>query len=214
MKRMVNMPKYQKSKRKTKRSAKSTEIRQRYMKERKRIQNILSRLNKEGYVSNRDILPPIPKKVTEGSIRRLQKITPSKVRQKSVYLNRETGEIIDSGDINRIKEEQDNRLRELEYDYIINNFMEEIRAINNILAEELIGKWLESFLSTSGKEFVAQTLENTAKQGIRLQVEEYDSLTTVKQKSISFIKETLELSEEYSEKAISDIIESLDMEIW
>lgn len=204
------MPKYQKSKRKTKKS----EIRQSYMKERKRIQNILSRLKKEGYVPTRDILPPIPKKVTEGSIRRLQKITPSKVRQNSVYLNRETGEIIDSSNISRIKEEQDNRLRNMEYDYIINNFMEEVRAINNLLAEELIMSWLDSFMSTSGKEFVAQSLENAAQKGIRLQVEEYDSLTTVKQQVISFIKETLELSEEYSDQAISDIIDVLEMEIW
>lgn len=53
-----------------------------YRKERKRIQSYMSKLRKKGYEVYYK-LPSIPKKVTEGSVRRLKKITAKTLKSKS-----------------------------------------------------------------------------------------------------------------------------------
>ena len=54
---------------------KLTPIQQQYRKERRRIQNAMNRLEKQGYVLPEDLLPSMPKKITQASINRLKKIT-------------------------------------------------------------------------------------------------------------------------------------------
>lgn len=57
----------------------------RYMKERRRIQSQVSRMKKAGYRFNEPVLPPIPKTITEGSIRRLKKLDKDTIYAKAVY---------------------------------------------------------------------------------------------------------------------------------
>lgn len=73
---------------------KLTPIQQQYRKERRRIQNAMNRLDKQGYVLPEDLLPSIPKKVTQASINRLKKITSESIYKKSKKLDFETGEAI------------------------------------------------------------------------------------------------------------------------
>ena len=60
--------------------------------------NALSRYNKllnKGYAFEKNPIPPIPKKITEASIRRLNKLTSKELREKSSYgVDIETGEIL------------------------------------------------------------------------------------------------------------------------
>lgn len=49
-------------------------IKEEYKKERKRILDYLSRARREGYQTQDVVVPPIPKKITAGSVRRLKKI--------------------------------------------------------------------------------------------------------------------------------------------
>lgn len=72
---------------------KITETRKEYNKQRKRIQNFLSRARKQGYIFEENVLPEIPKRVTKVSVRRLAKLTPQELYKKAVYVSRETGEI-------------------------------------------------------------------------------------------------------------------------
>lgn len=72
---------------------KLTPIQRKYRKERRRIQNAINRLEKQGYVLPDDLLPSVPKKVTQASINRLKKITTEAIYKKSVRLDIETGEI-------------------------------------------------------------------------------------------------------------------------
>ena len=65
-----------------------------YIKQRKRIQSAMSRLRKQGFEIPLNILPDIPKKITKSSISRLQKIKPETIRKKSVFINRQTGEVL------------------------------------------------------------------------------------------------------------------------
>lgn len=67
---------------------------QEYMKERKRIQQAISRGKKSGYIIPENLLPDIPKRITKASINRLKKITPKTIRSKSELIDFTTGEII------------------------------------------------------------------------------------------------------------------------
>lgn len=70
-----------------------SELKNEYMKERRRIQSQLRRLTKAGY----DVeykLPAIPKRITPGSVRRLEKVTAAKVRATAFAPDLETGEKI------------------------------------------------------------------------------------------------------------------------
>lgn len=72
---------------------KITETRKEYNKQRKRIQNFLSRARKKGFIFEENVLPQIPKRVTKASVLRLAKLTPQELYKKAVYVSSETGEI-------------------------------------------------------------------------------------------------------------------------
>lgn len=67
---------------------------QEYMKERKRIQQAISREKKSGYIPPENLLPDIPKRITKASINRLKKIIPKTIRSRSELVDFTTGEII------------------------------------------------------------------------------------------------------------------------
>ena len=64
----------------------SEQIKREYKKQRSRIQRFLSSARKRGYLFEDNVLPSIPKKITEGSIRRLKKLTPKTLYEKANYL--------------------------------------------------------------------------------------------------------------------------------
>lgn len=59
-------------------------LKQQYMAQRRRIQRFLSSAKKRGYSFDYN-LPSIPKKITEGSIRKLKEVTPKKLYEKSTF---------------------------------------------------------------------------------------------------------------------------------
>lgn len=73
-----------------------TDIEAQYFRERTRIQRFLRSAKKRGYIFPDSILPNIPKKITEGSVRRLKSYTPKYLYSKSVGFFH-NGTIIDSG---------------------------------------------------------------------------------------------------------------------
>lgn len=72
---------------------KISKVRSEYNKERRRIQNFLKRAEKRGYIDTEDILPPVPKTVTQASVRRLKKLTANELYKKIKFVDRETGAI-------------------------------------------------------------------------------------------------------------------------
>lgn len=78
---------------------KSKDLLAQYRKERKRVTNAVARLKKQasesGFVLDEINIPNIPKKITEGSIRRLKnQFSTQKIRSKAEMYSPETGEII------------------------------------------------------------------------------------------------------------------------
>lgn len=96
-----------KPKKKSRKSAQQLDIEARYAKERNRISNYISRLKKENIYTIYDILPKKPQKITEGSIRVLQKITPKKILELSQYIEPETGTVISSALERRYEKKQE-----------------------------------------------------------------------------------------------------------
>ena len=78
-----------------KRKSKLTPTQQEYRRERKRIQQQINRMTKRGY-DVPELLPKIPKKITEASVRRLKKLTTEKLYKESRFIDIETGEILTS----------------------------------------------------------------------------------------------------------------------
>ena len=70
---------------KNRQSAKQQAINKAYAKERNRIKSFLRRASKRGYQFPEDIIPAIPKRKTEASIRRLKKLTKDVLYEKAIY---------------------------------------------------------------------------------------------------------------------------------
>lgn len=96
-----------KSKVKTRKSEKQQKIEAQYYKEQRRIKDYLRKLARENIFSNYEILPEEPKRITEGSVRKLKAITAQKILEKSVYINPETGEIISTALERRYEKKQE-----------------------------------------------------------------------------------------------------------
>ena len=69
---------------------------QAYRKERKRIQAFIRRAEKRGYIFEQNVLPATPKKITQASVRRLQKLTAKALYEKALWADPETGEALPS----------------------------------------------------------------------------------------------------------------------
>ena len=81
-----------------KRKPKLTDVKQAYRRERQRIQRQINRMTKRGY-DVPELLPKIPKKITEASVRRLKKLTTEKLYKESRFIDFETGETVFTMDI-------------------------------------------------------------------------------------------------------------------
>lgn len=170
---------------------KLTPIQQQYRKERRRIQNAMNRLEKQGYVLPEDLLPSIPKKVTQASINRLKKITSESIYKKSKKLDFETGEITpgivarDKARSQRAKEAARRRAFKQVYvspqvyteppqyttfpsgaDIIINNFRSDVIGRFPESAGPILNRWLDGLLAQQDKEDVANMLETAAANGV------------------------------------------------
>lgn len=77
-----------------------------YQKNRKRVQSYIREFRKIGYDVDENILPSIPKKITQASVRRLQKITKKAFREKlTEFIDYETGEILEGKEARKREKE-------------------------------------------------------------------------------------------------------------
>lgn len=72
-----------------------SDVQQAYRRERQRIQRQINRMTNRGY-DVPQLLPKIPKLITQASVRRLKKITTEKLYKESRFVDIETGEILTS----------------------------------------------------------------------------------------------------------------------
>lgn len=75
-------------------TTKKTQLLKEYNKERNRIKRFIRNAEKRGYVFEPNIIPPRPKTITSGSIRRLSKIRPAELYSKAYAISAVTGQPI------------------------------------------------------------------------------------------------------------------------
>lgn len=162
-------------------------LKKEYMKQRKRIQSYLSRYRKIGLEFD-NVLPKIPKKITEGSIRRLQKITPQKIQEKAIFIDTENGEVIEGKGAKKYAKEFNTQHQEYypsEPEIVLDNFADimsyfepmSFYAISNFKgmvarfpnsAEPIITPWINNLISEYGFDNVAQMLQDAMADGLML----------------------------------------------
>lgn len=76
------------------RTTKKSQLLKEYNKERNRIKRFIRNAEKRGYVFEPNLIPPKPKTITSGSIRRLSKIRPAQLYNKAYAISAVTGQPI------------------------------------------------------------------------------------------------------------------------
>lgn len=70
-------------------------IEQEYNKQLKRVQSFIRRAEEKGFVFSENVIPSRPKRITQGSVRKLEKLSANKLYQKAGYVSEATyGEVI------------------------------------------------------------------------------------------------------------------------
>lgn len=113
-----------------------------YTKERRRIQRQINRLSKRGYDVPENLLPPRPKRITEASVRRLQKITTLKIYERSRFIDFESGEIL-SGTEGRKLERQAAARRSAETHRIRRESQRKVRPPETLQAQLPIVEYVQ-----------------------------------------------------------------------
>lgn len=75
-------------------TTKKSQLLKEYNKERNRIKRFIRNAEKRGYVFGPNLIPPKPKTITSGSIRRLSKIRPTQLYNKAYAISAVTGQPI------------------------------------------------------------------------------------------------------------------------
>lgn len=75
-------------------TTKKSQLLKEYNKERNRIKRFIRNAEKRGYVFEPNLLPPKPKTITSGSVRRLNKIRPAQLYNKAYAISAVTGQPI------------------------------------------------------------------------------------------------------------------------
>lgn len=75
-------------------TTKKSQLLKEYNKERNRIKRFIRNAEKRGYVFEPNLIPPRPKTITRGSIRRLSKIRPAQLYKKAYAISAVTGQPI------------------------------------------------------------------------------------------------------------------------
>lgn len=174
-----------------KRKSKLTPTQQEYRKERQRIQRQINRMTKRGY-DVPELLPKIPKKITEASVRRLKKLTTEKLYKESRFIDFETGEILTSEEGQKLEKVRRRRPKPKEQpslpmpptplpgpisagdDYVIFD-----RQILTVFAMEMveifgrneklinyISRWYNMSIAKYGEEEMAEALEKAKSEGM------------------------------------------------
>lgn len=76
------------------RTTKKSQLLKEYNKERNRIKRFIRNAERRGYVFEPNLIPPKPKTITSGSIRRLSKIRPAQLYKKAYAISAVTGQPI------------------------------------------------------------------------------------------------------------------------
>lgn len=162
-----------------------SDVQQAYRKERRRIQRQINRMTNRAY-DVPELLPKIPKKITEASVRRLKKITTEKLYKESRFVDIETGEILTSKEGQALERSRRKKPKQkvqapsptpiapLESDYAM--FDKNVLIVFTMEMTEIFGRneklfnyitrWYNMSLEKYGVEEMAEVLEEAKSKGM------------------------------------------------
>lgn len=162
-----------------------SDVKQAYRKERQRIQRQINRMTNRGY-DVPELLPKIPKKITEASVRRLKKLTTEKLYKESRFIDFETGEILTSKEGQALERSRRKKPKQKvqapppapvappEPDYVM--FDNQILTVFTMEMTEIFGRneklfnyitrWYNTSLAKYGAEEMAEALEKAKSEGM------------------------------------------------
>lgn len=162
---------------------KSSKLQTEYRKQRRRIQNLIATYRRKGYDVQFE-LPAIPKRITQASVRRLAKITPETVREKTYGIDYETGEQISyyrAQAKRRILKQKERQTKKPVQTKQKTTQVEVLKASTVIVrsfryqisqyppsAFLLVSRWLDAQIETYGAEAVSRMLQQGADTGLWL----------------------------------------------
>ena len=156
-----------------------------YRRERQRIQRQINRMTKRGY-DVPQLLPKIPKLITQASVRRLKKITTEKLYKESRFVDIETGEILTSKEGQKLERSRRRKPKQKvqappptpvappEPDYVM--FDKQILTVFTMEMTEIFGRneklfnyitrWYNMSLEKYGADEMAEALEKAKSEGM------------------------------------------------
>lgn len=162
---------------------KPSKLQTEYRKQRRRVQNLIASYRRKGYDVQFE-LPAIPKRITQASVRRLVKITPKTVQEKTYGIDYETGEQISyyrAQSQRRILKQKERQTKKPTKTKQKTTQVEILKASTVIIrsfryqisqyppsAFLLASRWLDAQLETYGAEAVSRMLQQGADAGLWL----------------------------------------------
>lgn len=206
-----------------KKKRKSSEIEQEYRRIRRNFLTRVRSWSRKGFIFVDEVVPQIPKRITQGSINRLNKINRNLSEYQQAYVDFNTGELFSPREGRRRYREDVKRYRETgnidEYssapnsvDTIIENFYDLIQSYvygspwKGRLTDrrDFATAWLNDAIQRWEKKKVASMLQQGKANGNWLSVKEaYDAIKL--QNSLRSMAQTLGASEQ----EVNDVIDSL-----
>ena len=191
-----------------------------------RIKNFIRRATKRGYEFSDNVIPTMPKRVTNKSIEKIKNIKPKDLYSKASYLDKSTGEMV-SGSIgrkiernlstqkaketrknNNNKRHSNNNKNYITYETVIlGNFYKYIKSFTSYKIRDGLFGMIKTLEHEQGRTEVAKALQN-----MPLQFHEilsrcgYDSDKALMEFETSFLEYFPNVSEQYKK----DLMEKLE----
>ena len=191
-----------------------------------RIKNFIRRATKRGYEFSDNVIPTMPKRVTNKSIEKIKNIKPKDLYSKASYLDKSTGEIVSGSTGRKIernlstqkaketrknnnnKRHSNNNKNYITYETVImKNFYEYIKSFtSNKIRDSLYGM-IKTLEVEQGRTEVAKALQNMPLQFHEILARcGYDSDKALMEFETSFLEYFPNVSEQYKK----DLMEKLE----
>lgn len=200
---------------------KSSKLQSEYRKQRRRVQNLIASYRRKGYDVQFE-LPAIPKKITQASVRRLAKIKPETVQEKTYGIDYETGEQISyyrAQSQRRLLKQKERQTKKPKQTKQKTTQVEVLKASTVIIrsfryqisqypptAFLIVSRWLDEQIEAYGAEAVSRMLQQGADAGLWLTPKETYNKENIKM-MINGMMDYMGLDEETKKRFIEAIDE-------
>lgn len=154
---------------------KLTPMQEAFKKEQNRLKRAIQReYRKTGVELDKDLIPDMPKRVTQKSLREIKSIKPKHLRNESQFVDYETGEILDYSTAKDLWQSEQRILSPITLNVdetIIAQFKDSLTKYNTDFQNKM-NTWLDNLINTyptgseNGKVAVAQMLMEGAQSGV------------------------------------------------